>query len=75
MREAVGGHAAAHRDSTSPPQQIELRLEDVWIGVTDPKERRMLQNRLNQRARSRLANESLPSGLADDPDRAPAALD
>lgn len=75
MREAVGGHAAAHRDATSPPQQIELRLEDMWIGVTDPKERRRLQNRLNQRARSRLANESLPSGLADDPDRAPPALD
>ncbi|PYH64974.1 DUF3425 domain-containing protein [Aspergillus vadensis CBS 113365] len=53
MREAVGGHAAAHRDSTSPPQQIELRLEDVWIGVTDPKDRRRLQNRLNQRARRR----------------------
>ncbi|XRM48195.1 hypothetical protein ABZX51_011130 [Aspergillus tubingensis] len=53
MREGVGGHAAAHRDSTSPPQQIELRLEDVWIGVTDQKERRRLQNRLNQRARRR----------------------
>ncbi|RAH54098.1 hypothetical protein BO85DRAFT_471323 [Aspergillus piperis CBS 112811] len=33
--------------------QIQLRLEDVWIGVTDPKKRRRLQNRLNQRARRR----------------------
>ncbi|KAL5337470.1 hypothetical protein BJX70DRAFT_409177 [Aspergillus crustosus] len=35
------------------PAAIEVRLIDEWKGVIDPKQRRTLQNRLNQRARRR----------------------
>ncbi|GIK05305.1 hypothetical protein Aspvir_009411 [Aspergillus viridinutans] len=42
--------------ATSPflqrfPLGIEISAQDSWLGVTDPVERRKLQNRLNQRAR------------------------
>ncbi|GFF51497.1 hypothetical protein IFM46972_09310 [Aspergillus udagawae] len=33
------------------PTGIEITSHDSWLGVTDPVERRKLQNRLNQRAR------------------------
>jgi len=37
-------------------QRPELRDEtEDWMGVTNPVERRKLQNRLNQRARSKLS--------------------
>lgn len=33
-------------------QQLDVRVEeDDWTGVTNPTDRRKLQNRLNQRAR------------------------
>lgn len=36
------------------PQTAEVLTEsDDWTGITDAKERRKLQNRLNQRAKSR----------------------
>ncbi|KAF7184296.1 hypothetical protein CNMCM7691_004982 [Aspergillus felis] len=35
------------------PTGIEITAQDNWLGVTDPVERRKLQNRLNQRARRR----------------------
>jgi hypothetical protein len=36
------------------PQQIELQApEDDWTGITDPKQRRKLQNRMHQRLYSK----------------------
>ncbi|OOF96838.1 hypothetical protein ASPCADRAFT_396339 [Aspergillus carbonarius ITEM 5010] len=61
MKESELHPTAGHDVSASPPDRIQVDLEDVWIGVTDPKERRKLQNRLNQRARRR--RQHLAKGL------------
>lgn len=34
------------------PPSVDIKMLDDWKGVIDPKTRRTLQNRLNQRARS-----------------------
>lgn len=44
--------------------EVKTRSED-WTGLSDPKERRKLQNRLNQRARSEHSRRHIQDVLAD----------